>query len=101
MGLSLTCAFATLISLYFGTFMIYTQWKRPQDIQRGGGLKAVGLYIGSLIVMGLLGFLVFIITEATDNIIIGAGAAAVVVLIITFLVYRACLKKYTKGFMDV
>ena len=101
LGLSISAAFATLISLYFGTFMIYTQWKRPQDIQRGGGLKAVGLYIGSLIVMGLLGFLVFIITEATDNIIIGAGAAAVVVLIITFLVYRACLKKYTKGFMDV
>lgn len=101
LGLSITAAFATLISLYFGTFMIYTQWKRPQDIQRGGGLKAVGLYIGSLIVMGLLGFLVFIITEATDNIIIGAGAAIIAVLIITFLVYRACLKKYRKGFMDV
>ena len=51
--------------------------------------------------MGLLGFVVFIITEATDNIIIGAGAAILAVLIITFLVYRACLKKYTKGFMDV
>lgn len=101
LGLSISAAFATLISLYFGTFMIYTQWKRPQDIQRGGGLKAVGLYIGSLIVMGLLGFLVFIITEATDNIIIGAGAAIIAVLIITFLVYRASLKKYTKGFMDV
>lgn len=101
LGLSISAAFATLISLYFGTFMIYTQWKRPQDIQRGGGLKAVGLYIGSLIVMGLMGFLVFIITEATDNIIIGAGAAIIAVLIITFLVYRASLKKYTKGFMDV
>lgn len=101
LGLSISAAFATLISLYFGTFMIYTQWKKPQDIQRGGGLKAVGLYIGSLIVMGLIGFIVFIITEATDNIIIGAGAAIIVVLIITFLVYKATLKKYTKGFMDV
>ena len=101
LGLSISAAFATLISLYFGTFMIYTQWKKPQDIQRGGGLKAVGLYIGSLIVMGLIGFIVFIITEATDNIIIGAGVAIIVVLIITFLVYKATLKKYTKGFMDV
>ena len=101
LGLSISAAFATLISLYFGTFMIYTQWKKPQDIQRGGGLKAVGLYIGSLIVMGLLGFMVYIITQATDNIIIGAGSAIIAVLIIVFLVYRASLKKYTKGFMDV
>ena len=101
LGLSISGAFATLVSLYFGTFMIYTQWKRPQDIQRGGGLKAVGLYIGSLSLMGLIGFMIYIITEATDNILFGAGAAFIAVLIITFLVYRACLKKYTKGFMDV
>lgn len=101
LGLSISAAFATLISLYFGTFMIYTKWKKPQEIQQGGGLKAVGLYLGSLAIMGLLGFMVFIITEATDNIIIGAGAAILAVLVITFLVYRACLKKYTKGFMDV
>ena len=101
LGLSISGAFATLVSLYFGTFMIYTQWKRPQDIQRGGGLKAVGLYIGSLVLMGLIGFMIYIITEVTDNILFGAGAAFIVVLIITFLVYRACLKKYTKGFMDV
>ena len=101
LGLSISGAFATLVSLYFGTFMIYTQWKRPQDIQRGGGLKAVGLYIGSLALMGLIGFMIYIITEATDNILFGAGAAFIAVLIITFLVYRACLKKYTKGFMDV
>ena len=101
LGLSISAAFATLISLYFGTFMIYTKWKKPQEIQQGGGLKAVGLYLGSLVIMGLLGLMVFAITEATDNIIIGAGAAILAVLIITFLVYRACLKKYTKGFMDV
>ena len=81
--------------------MIYTQWKKPQDIQRGGGLKAVLLTLGSFAIMGLLGFVVFIITEATDNIILGAGAAFFLVLIITFLIYRATLKKYTKGFMDV
>lgn len=101
LGLSISAAFATLISLYFGTFMIYTKWKKPQEIQQGGGLKAVLLYLGSLVIMGLLGLMVFAITEATDNIIIGAGAAILAVLIITFLVYRACLKKYTKGFMDV
>ena len=101
LGLSISAAFATLISLYFGTFMIYTKWKKPQEIQQGGGLKAVLLYLGSLVIMGLLGLMVFAITEATDNIIIGASAAILAVLIITFLVYRACLKKYTKGFMDV
>ena len=101
LGLFISAAFATLISLYFGTFMIYTKWKKPQEIQQGGGLKAVLLYLGSLVIMGLLGLMVFAITEATDNIIIGAGAAILAVLIITFLVYRACLKKYTKGFMDV
>lgn len=101
LGLSISAAFATLISLYFGTFMIYTKWKKPQEIQQGGGLKAVGLYLGSLVIMGLLGLMVFAITEATDNIIIGAGVAIIVVLIITFLVYKATLKKYTKGFMDV
>ena len=100
-GLSISAAFATLISLYFGTFMIYTKWKKPQEIQQGGGLKAVLLYLGSLVIMGLLGLMVFAITEATDNIIIGAGAAILAVLVITFLVYRACLKKYSKGFMDV
>ena len=101
LGLSLTCAFATMISLYFGTFMVYTQWKKPQEIQQSGGLKAVLLYLGSLVIMGLLGLMVFIITEATDNIMIGAGVAFLAVVIITFLIYRACLKKYTKGFMDV
>ncbi|WP_299035125.1 hypothetical protein [uncultured Anaerococcus sp.] len=101
LGLSLTGAFATMISLYFGTFMVYTEWKKPQEIQRGGGLKAVLLYLGSLVMMGLLGFMVFMITEATDNIILGTGAALILVLIITFLVYRATLKKYTRGFMDV
>ena len=101
LGLSLTCAFATMISLYFGTFMVYTQWKKPQEIQQGGGLKAVLLYLGSLVIMGLMGLMVFAITELTDNIIIGAGVAFLAVLIITFLIYRATLKKYTKGFMDV
>lgn len=101
LGLSLTCAFATIVSLYFGTFMIYTQWKKPQEIQQGGGLKAVLIYLGSLAIMGLLGFMVFIVTEFTDNIIIGAGLAFLAVVIITVLVYKACLKKYTKGFMDV
>lgn len=100
-GLSLTCAFATMVSLYFGTFMVYTQWKKPQEIQQSGGLKAVGIYLGSLLVMGLLGLTVFAITELTDNILIGAGTGLLVVLIIVFLVYRATLKKYTKGFMDV
>ena len=90
-----------MISLYFGTFMVYTEWKKPQEIQRGGGLKAVLLYLGSLVLMGILGFMVFMITEATDNIILGAGAALLLVLIITFLIYRATLKKYTRGFMDV
>lgn len=101
LGLSLTCAFATMISLYFGTFMVYTHWKKPQEIQQGGGLKAVLLYLGSLVIMGLLGLMVFAITELTDNIVIGAGTAFLAVLIISFLVYKACLKKYTKGFMDV
>lgn len=101
LGLSLTCAFATMISLYFGTFMVYTHWKKPQEIQQGGGLKAVLLYLGSLVIMGLLGLMVFAITELTDNIMIGAGVAFLAVVIITFLIYRACLKKYTKGFMDV
>lgn len=101
LGLSLTCAFATMISLYFGTFMVYTHWKKPQEIQQGGGLKAVLIYLGSLVIMGLLGLMVFAITEATDNIVIGAGTAFLAVLIISFLVYKACLKKYTKGFMDV
>ena len=101
LGLSLTCAFATIVSLYFGTFMIYTQWKKPQEIQQGGGLKAVLIYLGSLVIMGLLGFMVFIVTEFTDNIIIGAGLAFLAVVVITVLVYKACLGKYTKGFMDV
>lgn len=101
LGLSLTCAFATIVSLYFGTFMIYTQWKKPQEIQQGGGLKAVLIYLGSLAIMGLLGFMFFIVTEFTDNIIIGAGLAFLAVVIITVLVYKACLKKYTRGFMDV
>ena len=61
----------------------------------------VGIYLGSLLVMGLLGLTVFAITELTDNILIGAGTGLLVVLIIVFLVYRATLKKYTKGFMDV
>ncbi|WP_311480472.1 hypothetical protein [uncultured Anaerococcus sp.] len=101
LGLSLTCAFATIVSLYFGTFMVYTHWKKPQEIQQGGGLKAVLLYLGSLVIMGLLGLMVFAITELTDNIMIGAGVSFLAVAIITFLIYRACLKKYTKGFMDV
>ena len=101
LGLSLSAAFATVISLYFGTFMINTTWKKPQEIQQGKGLKAVGFYLGSLIVMGILALIVFAITETTDNIILGAGSAFLLVLLVTFIVLKACLKKYTKGFMDV
>ena len=81
--------------------MIYTKWKKPQDIQRGGGLKIAGIYLGSFALLGLLGFLIYLITEATDNIFLGAGVAILVLLIITFVVYKAALKKYSKGFMDV
>ncbi len=101
LGLCISSAFATMLSLYFGTFMIYTKWKKPQDIQRGGGLKIAGIYLGSFALLGLLGFLIYLITEATDNIFLGAGVAILVLLIITFVVYKAALKKYSKGFMDV
>lgn len=100
-GLSISAAFATMLSLYFGTFMINTTWKKPQEIQQGGGLKAVGLYLGSMLIMAILGVIVFAITEYTDNIFLGAGVAFALVLVITILIIRACIKKYTKGFMDV
>lgn len=100
-GLSISAAFATMVSLYFGTFMINTTWKKPQEIQQGGGLKAVGLYLGSMLIMAILGVIVFAITKYTDNIFLGAGVAFALVLVITILIIRACIKKYTKGFMDV
>lgn len=101
LGLCLSGTFATIISLYLGTFMIYTQWKKPQDIQKGGGLKAAGIYLASFAFLALIGFIVYVITEASDNIFLGAGVAILLVLLITFVVIKACLKKYTRGFMDV
>lgn len=100
-GLSLGAAIATIVSLYFGTFMVYTSWKKPQEINQSGGLRAAGIYLFSMLVIGLLGGLVFLITVLTDNIMLALGLISALIVIITALIARACYKRYKKGFMDV
>lgn len=101
LGLSLGGAFATMISLYFGTFVVNTNWKKPQEVQQANPVKSIIFYLGSLLVTGLLVGGFFLIDGLTGSMVIAAGLIILVLAIIVGLIYMACLKKYKKGFMDV
>ena len=101
LGLSLGGGFATMISLYFGTFVVNTNWKKPQEVQQANPLKSIIFYLGSLLVTGLLVGGFFLIDGLTGSMAIAAGLIILVLVIIVGLIYMACLKKYKKGFMDV
>lgn len=101
LGLSLGGAFATMISLYFGTFVVNTKWKKPQEIQQSNPVKSIIFYLGSLLVTGLLVGGFFLIKELTGSMIIPAVIIFIALSLIVGLIYIACLKKYKKGFMDV
>lgn len=101
LGLGIGGAFATMISLYFGTFVVNTKWKKPQEIQQSNPVKSIVFYLGSLLVLGLLVGGFFLIKELTESMIIPAVIIFIVLSLIVGLIYMACLKKYKKGFMDV
>lgn len=101
LGLSLGGAFATMISLYFGTFVVNTNWKKPQEVQQANPVKSIIFYLGSLLVTGLLVGGFFLIDGLTGSMPIAAAIIILVLAIIVGLIYMACLKKYKKGFMDV
>lgn len=101
LGLGIGGAFATMISLYFGTFVVNTKWKKPQEIQQSNPVKSIVFYLGSLLVLGLLVGGFFLIKELTGSMIIPAVIIFIVLSLIVGLIYMACLKKYKKGFMDV
>ncbi|WP_297689812.1 hypothetical protein [uncultured Anaerococcus sp.] len=101
LGLSLGGAFATMISLYFGTFVVNTNWKKPQEVQQANPVKSIIFYLGSLLVTGLLVGGFFLIEGLTGSMVIAVGLIILVLAIIVGLIYMACLKKYKKGFMDV
>ena len=101
LGLSIGGAFATMISLYFGTFVVNTKWKKPQEIQQSNPVKSIIFYLGSLLVLGLLVGGFFLIKELTGSMIIPSVIIFIALSLIVGLIYMACLKKYKKGFMDV
>lgn len=101
LGLSLGGAFATMISLYFGTFVVNTNWKKPQEVQQANPVKSIIFYLGSLLVTGLLVGGFFLIEGLTGSMAVAAAIIILVLAIIVGLIYMACLKKYKKGFMDV
>lgn len=101
LGLSLGGAFATMISLYFGTFVVNTNWKKPQEVQQANPVKSIIFYLGSLLVTGLLVGGFFLIDGLTGSMPIAAAIIILVLGLIVGLIYMACLKKYKKGFMDV
>lgn len=101
LGLSLGGAFATMISLYFGTFVVNTNWKKPQEVQQANPVKSIIFYLGSLLVTGLLVGGFFLIEGLTGSMAVAAAIIILVLGLIVGLIYMACLKKYKKGFMDV
>lgn len=101
LGLSLSTGIATMVSLYFGTFMVNTTWKKPSEIMQGN-FKAVGFYLGSIVFLMVLGAIFGgLLAVANDNLIIPSLVIFFIVLIGFVLVTWACYKRYKKGFMDL
>lgn len=101
LGLTIACILASVVSLYFGTFMINTNWTKPQEIQQAGGIKAVLFYLGSILATGLLVVCFVFLLEFTDSMVLAMVIPFLLLLIFIGLCFRACLKKYKKGFMDL
>nr|WP_072536827.1 hypothetical protein [Anaerococcus mediterraneensis] len=101
LGFTIACILASVVSLYFGTFMINTNWTKPQEIQQAGGIKAFLFYFASIIAVALLVVCFVFLLEFTDSMVLAMAIPIVLVLILVGLCFRACLKKYKKGFMDL
>lgn len=100
LGLSLASFVSNMVGVYLASININTNWKTPKDLLQGG-VKTIGFYFGSMIVVGILLAIFIIIMSLTEgNIYLASGACIILVGVITFIFYSLAKKKFSGGFLD-
>ena len=100
LGLSLASFVSNMVGVYLASININTNWKTPKDLLQGG-VKTIGFYFGSMIVVGiLLGLFILILSLTDGNIYLASGACIILVGVITFIFYRLARAKFMGGFLD-
>lgn len=100
LGLSLASFVSNMVGVYLASININTNWKTPKDLLQGG-VKTIGFYFGSMIVVGiLLGLFILILSLTEGNIYLASGACIILVGVITFIFYRLARSKFRGGFLD-
>lgn len=99
-GLSLASFVSNMVGVYLASININTNWKTPKDLLQGG-VKTIGFYFGSMIIVGILLAIFIIIMSLTEgNIYLASGACIILVGVITFIFYSLAKKKFRGGFLD-
>lgn len=100
LGLSLASFVSNMVGVYLASININTNWKTPKDLLQGG-VKTIGFYFGSMIVVGIiLGLFILILSLTEGNIYLASGACIILVGVITFIFYRLARAKFRGGFLD-
>ena len=100
LGLSLASFVSNMVGVYLASININTNWKTPKDLLQGG-VKTIGFYFGSMIVVGiLLGVFILILSLTDGNIYLASGVDIILVGVITFIFYRLARSKFRGGFLD-
>ena len=100
LGLSLASFVSNMVGVYLASININTNWKTPKDLLQGG-VKTIGFYFGSMIVVGiLLGLFILILSLTEGNIYLASGACIILVGVITFIFYSLARAKFRGGFLD-
>lgn len=100
LGLSLASFVSNMVGVYLASININTNWKTPKDLLQGG-VKTIGFYFGSMIIVGILLAIFIIIMSLTEgNIYLASGACIILVGVITFIFYSLAKKKFRGGFLD-
>lgn len=100
LGLSLASFVSNMVGVYLASININTNWKTPKDLLQGG-VKTIGFYFGSMIVVGiLLGLFILILSLTDGNIYLASVVDIILVGVIAFIFYRLARAKFRRGFLD-
>ncbi len=100
LGLSLGALFATPLSLWIGSNGININWKKPEEVTKGG-MKFFITYILSMVFIGLTIGAYVLIINITGSHNIASFVILVVILALTVLASTLAIKAYKKGFYDI
>lgn len=101
LGMTIGSIIANAIGLWMGTTNINTNWKKPEEISKGG-MKFLLIYFASLISVGLvIGAYVLMMAISEGNHNIASLVLTLLVGLLMILSLHFSYKSYQHGFFDV